>query len=105
MKRLLIYFLSFFILLLVAIFINGCRSSSDGEKLIQDLNFKCTSINLNKAQANCSMAKRLSADNTFCDGGIYDKMSDKEVSKEITLLEKEAVDCAKQKKRQDEWLW
>ena len=90
--------------------INSCRQGTstttwNGEKLIQDLNFKCTSINLNKAQANCSMAKRVSADNTFCDSGIYDKMSDKEVSKEITLLEKEAVDCAKQKKSQDLWLW
>ena len=56
-------------------------------------------------QANCSMAKRASAENTSCDGGIYDKMSDKEVSKEILLLEKETVNCAKQKKRQDRWLW
>tara|TARA_Y100000992_G_C20923510_1_gene331006 strand:- start:25 stop:333 length:309 start_codon:yes stop_codon:yes gene_type:complete len=96
---------TFFIVLLVAIFINGCGSSSDGDKLRKDLNFKCSSINLNKMQANCSMAKRASADNTFCDSGIYDKMSDKEVSKEIRLLEKEAVDCINQKKRQDRWLW
>ena len=100
------YFLRiFFIVLLVAIFINGCGSSSDRDKLRQDLNFKCSSINLNKMQANCSMAKRASADNTFCDSGIYDKMSYKEISKEIRLLEKEAVDCVKQKNSQDRWLW
>ena len=35
----------------------------------------------------------------------YHVHDEKEVSKEITLLEKEAVDCAKQKKSQELWLW
>ena len=99
------FFRIFFPLLLFAVFINGCGSSADRDKLRQDLNFKCSSINLNKMQANCSMAKRASDDNTFCDSGMYDKMSDKEVSKEIRLLEKVADDCVKQKKGQDKWLW
>ena len=52
------------------------------------------------------MVKRASANSMFfCDSGIYDKMSDKEVSKEIRLLEKEADDCAEQKVSQDKWLW
>jgi len=100
------FFRTFFILLFVAIFINGCSSSSDGKKLINELNLKCSSINLSKIKANCSMVKRAPADSMFfCDSGIYDKMSDKEVSKEIRLLEKEADDCAKQKVSQDKWLW
>ena len=98
------FFRAFFILVFVAIFINGCGSSSDGKKLINELNLKCSSINLSKMKAYCSMAKRSSAGIMYCDSGIYDKMSDEEASKELRLLEKEADDCAKQKKSQDKWL-
>ena len=95
----------FLICLFGIIFINGCGSSSDGEKLINELNLKCSSINLSKMQANCSMAKRGPSENNLCDSGNYDRMSDKELSKEIKSLEKAAANCSRQMKGQSRWLW
>lgn len=90
---------------MVPIFINGCGSSSDGKKLINELNLKCSSINLSKIKANCSMAKRASADNIFFESGIYDKMSNDKLLEELRSLEIEFVDCTKQMSNQGKWIW
>ena len=83
------------------VFLHGCGSSSDVKKFRNEVSLKCNSIFISKMQATCSASKRSSSETVYCDSGSFDKMSDQKLSKEMTSLNKQEIDCKKQMKNQE----